>query len=148
MTRSFTREQIPYYYREGAIVPLYPRIMHLKERPETLILQFAPGKSGEFNFYEDAGNSVDYDTACTFTRITQRSEKGKTVCTIYPRTGAFDGMPQARAYRLELLAREKAPSKVTLNGTATDYEYDAAGKKVIVLIPRTACDRKLVVTVQ
>ena len=148
VTRSFTREQIPYYYREGAIVPLYPRIMHLKERPETLILQFAPGKSGEFNFYEDAGNSVDYDTACTFTRITQRSEKGKTVCTIYPRTGAFDGMPQARAYRLELLAREKAPSKVTLNGTATDYEYDAAGKKVIVLIPRTACDRKLVVTVQ
>ena len=69
--------------------------------------------------------------------LTQRSEKGKTVCTIYPRTGSFDGMPQARAYRLELLAREKAPSKVTLgDGTATDYEYDAAGKKVIVFDTR------------
>lgn len=30
VTRSFTREQIPYYYREGAIIPLYPRMMHLK----------------------------------------------------------------------------------------------------------------------
>ena len=70
VTRSFTREQIPYYYREGAIIPLYPRMMHLKKRPETLTLQFTPGARGEFNYYEDAGNNADYQTACTFTRIT------------------------------------------------------------------------------
>ena len=63
VTRSFTREQIPYYYREGAIIPLYPRMMHLKKRPETLTLQFTPGARGEFNYYEDAGNNADYQTA-------------------------------------------------------------------------------------
>lgn len=149
VTRTFTREQIPYYYREGAIVPLYPRMMHLKERPETLILQFAPGAEGEFDYYEDGGNSADYETAYTFTRITQKSEAGKTVCTIHPRTGSFEGMPRSRSYRLEILAREEAPARVTLaDGTSADYAYDAAGKKIVVSIPATACSETVVVTIE
>lgn len=149
VTRTFTRDQIPYYYREGAIVPLYPRIMHLKERPETLILQFAPGAEGEFNFYEDAGNSADYETAYTFTRITQQSDGEKTVCTIYPRTGSFEGMPQSRSYRLEILARDEAPARVTYaDGTAADYEYDAEGKKIVISVPATACSETITLTVE
>ena len=54
-------------------------MMHLKKRPETLTLQFTPGARGEFNYYEDAGNNADYETACTFTRITQNTEDGKNL---------------------------------------------------------------------
>ena len=149
VTRSFTREQIPYYYREGAIIPLYPRMMHLKKRPETLTLQFTPGARGEFNYYEDAGNNADYQTACTFTRITQNTEDGRTSCTIYPRTGSFDDMPEERAYRLEFLARNEAPTKVTFSdGTHAVYEYDAEGKKIVISVPKRACSSAITVIIE
>ena len=149
VTRSFTREQIPYYYREGAIIPLYPRMMHLKKRPETLTLQFTPGVRGEFNYYEDAGNNADYETACTFTRITQNTEDGRTSCTIYPRTGSFDDMPEERAYRLEFLARNEAPTKVTFSdGTHAVYEYDAEGKKIVISVPKRACSSAITVIIE
>ena len=149
VTRSFTREQIPYYYREGAIIPLYPRMMHLKKRPETLTLQFTPGARGEFNYYEDAGNNADYETACTFTRITQNTEDGRTSCTIYPRTGSFDDMPEERAYRLEFLARNEAPTKVTFSdGTHAVYEYDAEGKKIVISVPKRACSSAITVIIE
>lgn len=149
VTRSFTREQIPYYYREGAIIPLYPRMMHLKKRPETLTLQFTPGARGEFNYYEDAGNNADYQTACTFTRITQNTEDGRTSCTIYPRTGSFDNMPEERAYRLEFLARNEAPTKVTFSdGTHAVYEYDAEGKKIVISVPKRACSSAITVIIE
>lgn len=149
VTRSFTREQIPYYYREGAIIPLYPRMMHLKKRPETLTSQFTPGVRGEFNYYEDAGNNADYETACTFTRITQNTEDGRTSCTIYPRTGSFDDMPEERAYRLEFLARNEAPTKVTFSdGTHAVYEYDAEGKKIVISVPKRACSSAITVIIE
>lgn len=149
VTRSFTREQIPYYYREGAIIPLYPRMMHLKKRPETLTLQFTPGARGEFNYYEDAGNNADYQTACTFTRITQNTEDGRTSCTIYPRTGSFDDMPEERAYRLEFLARNEAPTKVTFSdGTHAVYEYDAESKKIVISVPKRACSSAITVIIE
>ena len=142
-------EQIPYYYREGAIIPLYPRMMHLKKRPETLTLQFTPGARGEFNYYEDAGNNADYQTACTFTRITQNTEDGRTSCTIYPRTGSFDDMPEERAYRLEFLARNEAPTKVTFSdGTHAVYEYDAEGKKIVISVPKRTCSSAITVIIE
>lgn len=149
-TRTFEgRELIPYYYREGAIVPLNPDGMtSLMERPGTLTLQFAPGAEGSFSYYEDEGNSSDYATAYTTTEITQRTADGVTTCVINPREGQFEGMPTERAYRLELLARDETPASVTLNGTAVDAEYDAEGHKVIVNVPATACSETITVVVK
>ena len=147
VSRLFSREQIPYYYREGAVIPLYPRIMHLNERPDTLIVQLVPGAEGKFDLYEDAGNSADYETAYTFTKITQRTDGGTTVCTIHPREGAFDGMPEERAYRLELLARDVAPKQVLVNGEEVVSEYDAEKRTVLVAIPGQPCSVATTVTV-
>lgn len=149
ITHNFTRDQIPYYYREGAIIPLYPKISHLKTRPDKLILQFAPGNMGELNYYEDEGNSSNYETEHTFTRIAQVTNGNTTTCTIHPRIGSFAGMPSERAYQLELLAREEAPVSVQFtSGVSGEYQYIAAEKKLVILLPLQSCNSTITVEIQ
>lgn len=148
ITHNFTRDQIPYYYREGAIIPLYPKISHLKARPDTLILQFTPGNAGEFNFYEDEGNSNNYDTDYTFTKITQTTNSNLTTCTIHPREGSFVGMPTERAYRLELLAREQPTSVQFTSGAQGTYQYIAAERKIVILLPSQSCSTTITMKIE
>lgn len=134
ITRSFTREQIPYYYREGAVIPLYPALKHLNNRPDTLRIQFAPGSTGECSLYEDENNNDNYSTG-SFTRtpITQSSMGSISTYTINPRTGSFDGMPLKRSYCLEMLDKNY-PKSVKVNGIDQAFSYDEANKKLVVEI--------------
>jgi alpha-glucosidase (family GH31 glycosyl hydrolase) len=148
LTRTFTRSQIPYYYREGAIIPRFPKISHLKERPDTLILQFAPGAAGEFLYYEDESDNGNYETGvCTFTKITQVKTGNSSIYTIRPRTGAFTGMPAQRAYRLELLAKTQPVSVEFTDGQQGTYQYSAENKTITISMPAQSCDVLLTVKV-
>ncbi|MDR0415154.1 MAG: glycoside hydrolase family 31 protein [Prevotellaceae bacterium] len=148
VTRSFTREQIPYYYREGAIIPLYPKVSHLKVRPDTLLLEFAPGNSGEFLLYEDEEDNSSYENgAYTFTRITQSKEGAVSTYTIHPREGSFAGMSDRRAYRLKLLLKSQ-PSKVELTGgEPIAYQYSDDTKTVTIDLPAQPCNTEQTVRV-
>jgi alpha-glucosidase (family GH31 glycosyl hydrolase) len=147
ITRNFTREQIPYYYKEGAIIPLYPKINHLKNRPDTLILQFVPGASGEFSLYEDENDNDNYETgACTWTRITQTQQETENLYTIHPRQGAFTGMIAQRAYQLELPANTQ-PASVEITGGEGTYHYDANAQKITVNLPLQSCDTERTVKI-
>ncbi|MDR2041110.1 MAG: glycoside hydrolase family 31 protein [Tannerella sp.] len=140
VTRMFTREQIPYYYREGAVIPLYPEIKHLQTRPDTLIVQFVPGASGELQFYEDENDNDNYESgACTWTAISQAEQNGENVYAILPRQGAFDGMPEQRAYRLELLEKALPASVEFAGGTGTWY-YEPQARKIVVSLPSKPCN--------
>jgi hypothetical protein len=148
VTRDFTQEQIPYYYREGAIIPLYPKVSHLKNRPDLLILQFAPGDSGELMYYEDENDNDNYETgAYAFTRVTQAKENAASVYTVYPPQGLFAGMPVQRAYRLELLDKPRPASVEFTGGAQGTYQYDAAAKKIVVELPLQSCAATLTVKV-
>ncbi|KAA6302992.1 MAG: Oligosaccharide 4-alpha-D-glucosyltransferase [Candidatus Ordinivivax streblomastigis] len=147
VTRDFTREQIPYYYREGAIIPLYPPLIHLKSRPNTLILQFTPGDSSDFSYYEDEEDNDKYETAYTFTKITQSKEGAVSTYTIHPRQGSFTRMPSQRAYRLELLAKSQPSSVAFSNGTQGSYQYDSETKTITVDLPAQSCNAALTVKV-
>ncbi len=145
--RNFTQEQIPYYYKEGAIIPLYPKLSHLKNRPDQLTLQFAPGNHGEFSFYEDENDNDNYESGkYTFTRITQSKQGNVSTYTIHPRQGSFAGMPAQRAYQLELLHKEQ-PASVEFTGLSGTYEYDAGNKKIIIRLPSQSCDATITVNV-
>ncbi|GHU67599.1 alpha-xylosidase [Bacteroidia bacterium] len=145
--RNFTREQIPYYYRQGAIIPLYPKMNHLKNRPDLLILQFAPGNFGELSFYEDENDNDHYEKGdFTMTKITQSTTENTTVCTIYPRQGSFAGMLSQRAYRLELLAKQQ-PQNIEIEGTNGAWRYDANAHKIIIDLAAQFCDVMLVVKI-
>jgi alpha-glucosidase (family GH31 glycosyl hydrolase) len=148
VTRHFTREQIPYYYREGAIIPRYPEISHLKNRPDTLILEFAPGNAGEFYLYEDENDNDNYKSgAYTRTRISQVTQGTTSVYTIHPRQGAFSGMPDQRAYQLELLAKSHPASVEFPNGTGT-WLYDEDAQKIIITLPPQSCSAEREVRIE
>ncbi len=84
--RAFAQDEIPYYYKEGAIIPMYPDIKHLKERPDTLIVEFIPGKYGEFVYYEDNGDNDKYKSGeFTTTKITQKTNNAQGTYIIQPR---------------------------------------------------------------
>ena len=135
VTRKFTREQIPYYYREGAIIPLFPPVKHLNQRPDTVIFQFTPGAGGEFSLYEDENNNNKYEEAkFTFTKVTQSTVNNIGTYIIHPRTGAFDGMPATRSFRFEILDKNN-PVSVKLNGVNVPYVYDAVKRAIIVDFP-------------
>lgn len=135
VTRKFTREQIPYYYREGAIIPLFPPVKHLNQRPDTVIFQFTPGAGGEFSLYEDENNNNKYEEAkFTFTKVTQSTVNNIGTYIIHPRTGAFDGMPATRSFRFEILDKNN-PASVKLNGVNVPYVYDAVKRAIIVDFP-------------
>lgn len=155
-SRTFGQADIPYYYKEGAVIPNYPKLKNLKHRPETLVVKFVPGKSGETRLYEDANDTEDYrNGAYSFTRIAQQTVGKQSTYTIDPVEGSFEGMPSKRSYRLELLYVEK-PELVEVNGKAYTYSdsgiekswhYDAARKTVVIVVPSVPCGKKLTATV-
>lgn len=155
-TRTFTQSDIPHYYREGAIIPHFPKVSHLKTRPDTLILRFAPGTQGELNYYEDENDNDNYENgAYTFTRVTQEVTGNEGTYTIYPTEGQFEGMPKERAYEIVLLAVNR-PETVTVNGlpySESDYAeastwiYNADTRTVRIQIPTTSCSEKTEIVV-
>lgn len=153
--RSFAQDQIPYYYKQGAIIPLYPKVNHLQERPNHLILQCVPGE-GEVSFYEDENDNDNYTAdAYTFTRISQTTQAGESIYTVHPRTGSFKGMLTQRAYTFELLCQPQ-DGTVTVNGTTYQpgsqgeegtYSYDASAQKLTVRTPLFECNKSIKITV-
>lgn len=134
VNRTFNREQIPYYYRGGSIIPLYPPLDHLNNRPDSIIFQFTPGAQGEFSLYEDENNTDGYqDGKYTFTRITQSTTGNVSTYTVHPRTGSFEGMPESRSFIFEMLDMP-VPASVKMNGNSVSYLYDAQTRKLTVAV--------------
>lgn len=154
--RRFAPNEIPFFYKNGAIIPMYPDIKHLKERPDTLILKFIPGEKGSFTYYEDEGDNNKYQEGrFTTTKIEQETtdEKGKYI--IHPRQGSFNNMPVTRHYELHLLSKLPA-KKVVVDGTAYPYApkaekghwtYDGSQLAIVINIPAKSCDTQTTVLV-
>lgn len=155
-TRSFAQADIPYYYKEGAIIPNYPKLPHLKNRPDNLILLFAPGENGELNYYEDENDNDNYQNGTyAFTKITQQRDGLNGTFTIYPVEGSFTGMLAERSYDLKLLAVSQ-PTEVKVNGVvytqsqtgeSGTWKYDSQTKTALVFIPKVQCNAKTEVKV-
>ncbi len=151
--RTFTRSEIPYYFKTGAVIPEYTDIKHLKKRPETLVVRFIPGADGEFSYYEDENDTEGYRNGqYTFTRMTQTMGSDSTLTlTVYPAEGHFKGMPESRSYILTVPYLDSKPLTVTVNGkiyreTAAKnrtWDYDTATKTLKIRVPKTPCSETL-----
>ena len=143
-TDSYTQEEIPYFYRAGAVIVNYPPMLNLNTRPDRVILKVVPGADSETSFYEDEGDTEGYKTgAYTMTRL--RHEKD--MLTICPRTGSFPGMPGERAYTIEFLSTDR-PSSVSVNGqtlTNGTWNYNSQSRMVTVFVPATDCGKEITV---
>lgn len=52
--------KLPVFIKSGAIIPMQKRISSTNEKTEELILHVYGGASGEFEFYQDNGETFDY----------------------------------------------------------------------------------------
>lgn len=126
VTRKYTQDQIPYFLKEGSIIPLYSHMKDLERRPDTIIFQFVPGTQGEFSLYEDADDNDDYTRGqFTLTTLTQSTQGNQSTYTIQERTGFFEGMPASRDFRFDILDKD-APVKVMMKGKKLPYVYNQA----------------------
>lgn len=151
-TDTYDQNEIPYFYKAGAVIPNYPKIRNLKHRPQNLIIKFVPGDDGETRLYEDANDTEGYkDNECAWTHITQTLGDSQSTFVIHPIEGQFEGMPTQRSYTVEILSTDK-PSHVSVNGqeyplSTTDksltWTYDETTRTITVNLPTTKCDNKI-----
>ena len=73
-------DRIPLYVRAGSILPLGPEIEYADEKPAGPIeLRIYPGADGEFNLYEDSGDSYDYEHGAHSVIPVHWSESSRTL---------------------------------------------------------------------
>jgi len=150
LTMSFGLDQIPYFYRQGALIPLNPStVMSMTERPAHMILDVVAGADGTASLYDDEGDNSDYASTYATTPLSHTSARHSEIITIGPRTGSDKGLIKARAWTINLLNSAK-PKSVTINGKhcASDSWHYTAGKHCLKIdVPTTDCSLKTVVTV-
>ena len=148
-TFEFTLDEIPYFYKEGSVIVHNPAsVKSMTERPDNLIVNIVEGKPGEFELYEDSGDSNDYDHNYATTLISHKKEGKKGVYTISARKGSSDGLASERGYELKIFNTDKPKGKAIVDSKKVDVKYDAASRCTIVNLPKASCaiDRKVTVS--
>ena len=148
MENSYTMEQIPYFIRQGSVIPCNPDIDNLKSAVPQLLLKVIPGSDGKGVLYEDDGDSENYKNgAFSNTTFTQNYSKEVVNINIGARVGTYPGQIAERSYQVEFLA-SALPQSVMIDGVSTmDWTYDDTKHVLTVNIPTTSCDKELNVAV-
>ena len=147
-TMTFTDAQIPYFFRQGAIIPYNPEsVMNVTERPDRLILNIVSGADGTFNLYEDNGDNADYASQYAVTCLSQSHSGNKATYTVHARRGTYSEAPSERSYNLRIYDTTR-PVSVSVNGKTTSWSYDAATRCTNIDIPKTSCLSDCIVKVE
>jgi len=117
-TLYYTIDQNPWFVKAGSVIPLASAgIQDLQDKNDGLRLLIVPGNgASEFKLYEDDGKSQSYDEDYSWTRITKSGNSSKTVVTIYPREGRFDGASANRNVSVIVEGAKKLPKSASLDG--------------------------------
>lgn len=134
---DYSLVEIPYFIRQGAIVPMNPHgVMSTTEHPGRLVIEVVAGADGDALLYEDQYDNSDYDRVYATTALSQRGN----IVTIAPRKGNSTGLPTKRAYTVNIYNVD-VDSDVTVNGKKAKTTFDADRHCLSVEVPVTACDK-------
>ena len=146
-TMQFTDAQIPYFFRQGAIIPYNPAtVMNVTERPDKLILNVVAGSNGEGSIYEDDGDNADYVSNSAVTTLTQTVSGNEATVTVSARNGFAAKAPQKRAYEVRVCNSRK-PLSVSVDGKQTPFTFDAATKTTTIEVATDDCSKARVIKV-
>jgi alpha-D-xyloside xylohydrolase len=130
MNANAPLDRIPLYVKAGSILPLGPDIEYAGEKPSAPIeLRIYPGADGNFELYEDAGDSYDYEKG-EHSVIPIQWNDGEGKLTIGARVGQFPGMVKERSFRL-IVVRE-GHGDGPLESSQCDREIKYSGESVSV----------------
>lgn len=149
-TMNFGINEIPYFFKAGAMIPFNPAsVRNVTDKPEEIILNVVAGSNGSGSLYEDNGDNSDYAKVFATTAFSHSASENKETLVIFPRKGFVDGLPVARRWTLNIL-NAAAPKSVTVNGRTIDkslWSYDAAARCLVVNVEKTDCQRKIKIKV-
>jgi alpha-glucosidase (family GH31 glycosyl hydrolase) len=139
---------IPVFAKTGAIIPMGPAAdWGGIDNPETLTIQIFPGADNCFELYEDDGEGQHYqEENHAVTCFTQKWEPNQLCFEILPVKGDSALLPPNREYRLCFKAIHKPDIVNCLAagvGKEVDFDYDEAGKTLVVTIGRCNYDTGL-----
>ncbi|MCQ2111805.1 MAG: DUF5110 domain-containing protein [Bacteroidaceae bacterium] len=121
---------IPLYIPAGSIIPFGPDVQYSNEKPwDNLEVRIYPGKDGDYTFYEDEGDSYNYEKGA-FTLIKFHWDDAAKKLTISDRQGKFNGMLANRQFNL-VLVDANTPSgdkpaqgkEVSYNGSKVEVQF-------------------------
>ena len=142
VTMSFTDKQIPYFYRQGALVPNNPAtVMNVTEHPSQLILNIVSGENGKASIYEDAGDNADYASNYAETSISQTFDGRMGEYIISPRKGTVLGIPADRSYKL-LIFNTTTPVSAKVDGMKATFSYNKESKCTAIEVPSASCTKE------
>jgi alpha-D-xyloside xylohydrolase len=113
-------ERIPLFVPAGTILPVGEVMQYSSEKkPDNIEIRVYKGKDGKFSLYEDEGNNYNYEKGA-FSTIDFEYSNAKDILVINKRKGNFQGMLTNRTFRVVIIGKTNAASKVVpYDGTKT-----------------------------
>lgn len=156
INKNFMLKELPLFVKEGAVIPMYPKISNLQELPNHLVLKVFPGKNGTFNLYEDHGDNENYKSdAFATTKISQSEHDNVKTVTIFPTEGNYQNMASSRSYDI-LLPMSFPPTSIKVNGEMyafseivcpKSWTYDGQNLSATIHIPQQSLNKKVTVEI-
>ncbi|MGC4235572.1 MAG: glycoside hydrolase family 31 protein, partial [Niabella sp.] len=144
-TKGYSLNQIPVFIKSGAIIPMFPTIYNLSQKPDTLILSAFPGNTiSNGVYYEDDGVSNDYKNNKFSKTIFSQSLVGqKTIEVSISQTGS-DYTAAVKAYRIDLY--NVLPPDAVTGPHQLHWSYDYENFVLSVSVPATEAGNKVVIS--
>ncbi|HEY1210644.1 MAG TPA: TIM-barrel domain-containing protein [Terracidiphilus sp.] len=96
-------ERIPLNLRAGSILPLGPAIEYTGQAADPIELRIYPGANGDFNLYEDEGDSYRYEKGAHSIIPLHWDDAARTL-TIGAREGSYPGMNPGHIFNVVIVA--------------------------------------------
>jgi alpha-D-xyloside xylohydrolase len=129
VNRAAPIERIPLDVRAGSILPLGPAIEYAGQAADPIELRIYPGADGDFNLYEDEGDSYRHEHGAHAIIPIHWDDASRTL-TFGAREGSYPGMAAGHTFNVVIVA-----SGHGVGGEVTDAPDKAvqyAGTKVSV----------------
>jgi alpha-D-xyloside xylohydrolase len=97
-------ERIPLEVRAGSILPLGPAIEYAGQAADPIELRIYPGAKGDFNLYEDEGDSYRYEHGAHSIIPIHWDDASRTV-NFGARQGSYPGMAPSHTFNVVIVAK-------------------------------------------
>jgi alpha-D-xyloside xylohydrolase len=125
-------ERIPVFIKEGAIIPIGPKIEYATEtNSNEITLYVYEGNNGHFDLYEDENVNYNYEKGA-FSYLSFAYDDVTKIITIDTINGSFEGMTKERTIGLITFNKETARS-LNLNAKP-DQQTDYTGSSITINI--------------
>ncbi len=119
-------DRIPLYVRAGSILPLGPEVEYAEQRTSDPIeLRAYRGSDGNFNLYDDQGDTYRYETGEHAIVPLHWDDKSATM-TIGARQGEYPGMPRDQQFQVVLVdgTKRNAAKQVRYTGQEMSVRFE------------------------